>query len=435
MASKTKIPYIALSYCWGKAQFLKLTTSNLQACKNGILINSLPNVFQHAIAIARGLGVYGIWIDALCIIQDDLGDWEIEASKMANVYQNSVLVLAMTSAANPDEDCLGGYFNVSIDNINARLIHHPPHTGWPTSNAFPLAKRGWTFQERLLAPRIVYFGPHELSWECQTYRNCECGRDSGFEPFINDFNTALRRSDPEEVAVLWRALIQQYTTLQFTFESDRLPALSGIVATIQLSRSGTYLAGLWSDTLILDMLWFVDEDEREKPNLSESRLVSPTWSWASIAVPVTYSTAKSSFYDLHIESQVAAFNCEPAGLSMSGRIKSGWVRLESSTLFCRQATSSGVSKFKVIMPGTEKEMGDFEASLIFDRQPNSPDFKFLMVRMASWRSIRYEHDEEQTLLIRPVSVEGNFERIGFAVRGVSHPRLPWPEERSIITIV
>lgn len=77
---------------------------------------------------------------------------------------------------------------------------------------------------------------------------------------------------------------------------------------------------------------------------------------------------------------------------------------------------------------------DFEANLLFDKLPISQGFDFLMVRMVVWKSSKYT--EEQALLIRPIpGMEGRFERIGIAVRGVSHFPLPWPVDRSAITIV
>jgi hypothetical protein len=53
---------------------------------------------DHAVSITRGLGINYLWMDTLCIIQDDVEDWEHEASKMDRVYQNSTLVIAASGA-------------------------------------------------------------------------------------------------------------------------------------------------------------------------------------------------------------------------------------------------------------------------------------------------------------------------------------------------
>lgn len=88
---------------------------------------------------------------------------------------------------------------------------------------------------------------------------CECARKGVFLPSKQTFRKALRAnldsSSFEETPSLWRNLVKRYSALNFTFESDRLPALSGIVTVFQMVRSSPYFAGFWGDAFILDMLW------------------------------------------------------------------------------------------------------------------------------------------------------------------------------------
>lgn len=62
----------------------------------------------------------------------------------------------------------------------------------------------------------------------------ECARKGAFLPFKETFHKAVYTNiDPpgfEAIPSLWRTLIERYSAFGFTFESDRLPALSGIVA-------------------------------------------------------------------------------------------------------------------------------------------------------------------------------------------------------------
>lgn len=94
-------PYMAMSYCWGTTSFLNLASDNVEALKGGIDVDRLPLSIQHAIDVARCLDVKYLWIDALCIIQNDLHDWEVQSPKMAEVYRGSHLVLATTKLADP----------------------------------------------------------------------------------------------------------------------------------------------------------------------------------------------------------------------------------------------------------------------------------------------------------------------------------------------
>ncbi|KAH9205514.1 heterokaryon incompatibility protein-domain-containing protein, partial [Leptodontidium sp. 2 PMI_412] len=259
--------YICLSYSWGGSEFLKVTTENLQACREGILVDSLPTSFQHAIELARCLDVKYIWIDALCILQNDKRDWEIEGSKMADIYQSSLLTVAMTNGSNPDEDCLPKIEIKTIDGIQARLIYHFLDLYLPNGSYFPLTQRAWAFQERILAPRVLHFGPHELFWECLSDEKCECGRT--VKPDV-------------QLDIFWRSVVEFYSNHKLTFKADRLPALAGIAVAMQNIRHGTYLAGLWSDSLVLDLLW------RPSSDIGTRLSRSPSWSWATIDGPVEY---------------------------------------------------------------------------------------------------------------------------------------------------
>lgn len=116
-----KARYICLSYCWGGTNnFLKTKSQNLQAHKTGIKLTELPLTFRDTIQIARSLRVRYLWIDSLCIQQDDPSDWEIEAGRMADVYHNAYLTIAATSARNPHEGLSRTTCQqITIDSVNA----------------------------------------------------------------------------------------------------------------------------------------------------------------------------------------------------------------------------------------------------------------------------------------------------------------------------
>ncbi|KAF2627775.1 hypothetical protein BU25DRAFT_302552, partial [Macroventuria anomochaeta] len=91
--------YICLSHCWGSSGCaLKTTTRNADEHKLRIQFSDLPKTFQHAVNFTRWLGVRYLWIDALCIIQDDQDDWCRESPTMASVYADSCLTLSAASA-------------------------------------------------------------------------------------------------------------------------------------------------------------------------------------------------------------------------------------------------------------------------------------------------------------------------------------------------
>jgi hypothetical protein len=88
--------YITLSHCWGTETFFCLKRENVNQLKEHIPFHQLSKVFQDAIVVLRRLGLLYIWIDSLCIVQDQLEDWRIESSKMGEVYRNSLCNIAAT---------------------------------------------------------------------------------------------------------------------------------------------------------------------------------------------------------------------------------------------------------------------------------------------------------------------------------------------------
>jgi hypothetical protein len=100
--------YLCLSHCWGQTAVPLMTTSKtISKWKDEIPWKLIPKTFQDAIAFVRLLGERYIWIDSLCIIQDDSEDWLTESAKMADVYHGSYLTLAATKS----KDSHGGCFS------------------------------------------------------------------------------------------------------------------------------------------------------------------------------------------------------------------------------------------------------------------------------------------------------------------------------------
>ncbi|KAG4427885.1 hypothetical protein IFR05_016628 [Cadophora sp. M221] len=93
--------YMALSHCWGPPELIfKTTAQTLEQNKSELPWARLSKTFREAIEVTRRLGVRYIWIDSLCILQDDEDDWNKEAANMGNIYKNAYLNLAATASSN-----------------------------------------------------------------------------------------------------------------------------------------------------------------------------------------------------------------------------------------------------------------------------------------------------------------------------------------------
>jgi hypothetical protein len=97
--------YIALSYCWGGPQEITTTVATLESHTSSLPAN-LPRTIQDAIDVTRSLGFQYLWIDALCIIQDQESDKAHEIRDMGLIFKNSTLTIAAASAHSVHEGFL-----------------------------------------------------------------------------------------------------------------------------------------------------------------------------------------------------------------------------------------------------------------------------------------------------------------------------------------
>lgn len=173
--------YVALSHCWGQLQeHEKFCTykRNIAQRKAGIELDALPRTFRDAIVVARGLSIDYIWIDSLCIIQDDDDDWRNEASKMGEVFSAAYCTIGASSAKSsvegfladrnprsvvqvPSDTPRGIYACIDIDDFHGDV------------ELSPLNSRGWVLQERALSRRTIFFTSTQVYWECGTGIHCE----------------------------------------------------------------------------------------------------------------------------------------------------------------------------------------------------------------------------------------------------------------------
>lgn len=97
-SESSKIQYAALSHSWGGDIPSRLEVARLASYTRRISFSSLPATHRDAIVVARRLGYRYIWIDSLCIIQDDADDPPRETRKMGDIYTNAHLTIAAVSS-------------------------------------------------------------------------------------------------------------------------------------------------------------------------------------------------------------------------------------------------------------------------------------------------------------------------------------------------
>ncbi|KAF9765901.1 hypothetical protein IL306_001747 [Fusarium sp. DS 682] len=208
-------------------------------------VPGLPKTFQDAISATRKLGYRYLWIDSLCILQDDQQDWAREAALMHKVYTNAECNLA----AEASQDSSGGLF-FKREGLHGQCV-----------------------------AKNTRKDVTELFVDCDIFM-----RDIQNDPLQKV--TSLKKQEMDTDAEisqtrfrLWVDLVADYTHRMLTKSSDILPALSGIAKWLQPHLGNpVYLAGLWNNgDLHRQLAWYADT-----PNNSRPHYRAQSWSWASI---------------------------------------------------------------------------------------------------------------------------------------------------------
>jgi len=287
--------YICLSYCWGNRMPITTTTTTIAERRKGIPWDSLGATFNNALKVAQVLRLEYIWIDSLCILQDDEKDWEKESSMMAEIYGQSLFTII--AATSPDatsgfikknsRDYYDNYFkswsisrNLFDGQTNEIFARRDSHL---TKFERYIDQRSWAFQEYFLPTRLLIFDHSEVRWECNTTAKCCCSKNaqSGLKAMFAPYFIAgaQNKSELTRLSESWCQVVEFYTRRTISYGSDKLVALSGVARRFQETFNGTYLAGLWVEDIYHQLAWEAKEG-RVVNRSSEYR--SPSWSWASV---------------------------------------------------------------------------------------------------------------------------------------------------------
>ncbi|KAF5968274.1 hypothetical protein FCOIX_11522 [Fusarium coicis] len=324
ISHKASGQYIALSHRWSKSTATKLKGENLSEYQKEIPVNDMPSTFHDTIEVTRQLGFRYLWIDSLCIIQDDESDWSQESRKMGTIFEEASCTIAAVDSVDDvgvdhglflprDTDPLSfkltiPYKKEPLGNLSQRVFKintavYVWKTRWlreiPTMEScdkntitirprilsswrrIPRSswhKRGWVLQERLLSRRLIYYTKDKLSWSCLT----ESGEEEGGDPTAADRLPLIPmcRGSDRSIFSIWESIISDYQRCQLTFSKDRLAAIRGIAARLEAQFSCKIYAGILSQPLgdsAENLLWYASK----APLGTFNEFHAPSWTWVA----------------------------------------------------------------------------------------------------------------------------------------------------------
>ena len=295
--------YVALSYVWGSSQSLRSTKANIHHLqKEGAvreLWGGLPQAIKDAIELTEAMGEAYLWVDALCIIQDDNRSKAVYIARMNQIYGNAHVTLVTLNDPSANSALLGvAHPRVLIQTpaeINGlHLVPRLPQLSTVEQNS-AWSCRAWTFQEGILSRRCLYFAENQVFWQCcTTYQSEDCpdNHDQDASDFVRGRKTnALVRETGHDIRRqfdVYESLVKQYSFRDLTFPADSLPAFTGVLSAMSESFSWKFASALPEPAFDLAILWrpifgAAMRPRRRFSGKESGPLVckSPTWCWTA----------------------------------------------------------------------------------------------------------------------------------------------------------
>ncbi|PWY70842.1 HET-domain-containing protein [Aspergillus sclerotioniger CBS 115572] len=258
--------YLALSYVFGNVKKIQVPPSG------SFDRHQLPATIRDALIACQKMGFRFLWVDQLCINQQDQTEVQEQIDQMNHIYRNA----ACTLVAQAGENSLYGLPGVSkrreweqitlqlyddtIVQLSQPLATCMQQTRW--------ASRGWTFQEEMFSQKLICF--------------TDCGLvylDKGlyYPRLISE-----KLGDSTAWASYYSldsyfSTLDRYTARSLTFVSDKIRAFTAILN--EHYGQGNHHYGIPLQQIDRAMLWHPYSIGRRQ--LTQIEREFPSWSWAS----------------------------------------------------------------------------------------------------------------------------------------------------------
>ncbi|KAI4281887.1 MAG: hypothetical protein L6R38_003353 [Xanthoria sp. 2 TBL-2021] len=298
--------YIALSYVWGGSETLR----NMQRIRQSLEVegallertHQLPRTIKDAMSLIRKLGESCLWVDSLCIVQDDKNHKRIQIAAMNKIYSSAALTIAVASGDNANSGLPGmsagdRTFRQHVEQVQSVYLTNCTPSFERAVNDSVWNSRAWTLQERIMSPRILFVAKDRCFFACRHRQHVliESTTDdpeNGIfnENVVNVFKDSSANMIPSSQTVnivSYRRVVESYTSRHLTFESDILNAFRGIETLFRPLFRSDFVFGLPRSELDSQLLWQPAGPCTRRRDPVTDIPMFPSWSWAGWVGKIT----------------------------------------------------------------------------------------------------------------------------------------------------
>ena len=339
--------YIALSYCWPKVNTFVTTKSNVtELYIPGALRDNEERIFQviqDAVQCVSELGERYLWVDALCIIQDDEEQKSLQIQQMDRVYGSSLLTLIHAPPdARPQVEAHNGLAGYRKRHRTLKQVTYQVQGmellilllgGNSVIGESPWTTRAWTFQEERLSRRKLYFTETQMYFQCLCAVFCEDSVRERIEPSAtiypsrNLWNSAglyssyrdhqsqdhqgnwatwlSRNHNDDSISAIatYSRLVTQFSGRQMSNPGDIIASFEEVLSILRISLKTNFW--FWIPEIYLNetLLW-KETSPSSRRNISitpYSGLTFPSWSWAGWDTKIMLETFSVGFVYPEVE--------------------------------------------------------------------------------------------------------------------------------------
>ncbi|KAF4637187.1 hypothetical protein G7Y89_g893 [Cudoniella acicularis] len=285
--------YVALSYVWGATEQLRLLQENYKDFTQEFglrsQVNKLPRTIYDAMDLTGRLRERYLWVDALCIIQDDPADLNIQIQHMNVVYGCATLTIVAAAGSDSNAGLPGlnpksrDVLSIAREIQGVSLIASLPDFASAISESV-WESRGWTMQEKVLSKRLILFAEYQLFYHCNSATWCEDASWESQDPYFHlqpgwgAMSPGLREIGLPHHSLSgfekYTYLVKGYITRQLSYQSDALNAFAGALTDLSKELNTPFIWGLPASAFDDALSWrYVFQ------KASQRREGFPSWSW------------------------------------------------------------------------------------------------------------------------------------------------------------